>query len=185
MRLEPMRGEDLEALWQAGRHRELWELTLSSCDSRDGMRRWIDEALAAAAKGAALPFTTRLRADGELVGATRFGSFEPAHRRVEIGWTWVTPSMQRSAVNTEAKLLMLRHAFETLGLERVELKTDALNERSRKAMLRIGATEEGLLRRHSITAKGRVRDTVYFSVIREEWPRVAAHIEALLERGRA
>ncbi len=185
VRLEPLRASDLDALWAVGAFSELWALTVADCATRDDMRRWIEDALEAAARGTALPFTTRWRASGAIVGATRFGNFEGAQRRVEIGWTWITPAHQRSIVNTEAKYLMFRHAFEALGLNRVELKTDALNRRSRAAMLRLGATEEGVLRRHAITATGRVRDSVYYSVIREEWPRVKAHIESLLERGRA
>src|SRR3546814_7879781 len=102
------------------------------------------------------------------------------HRRTEIGWTWLAPSHQRTAINTESKYLMLRHAFETLGLMRVEFKTDSLNDKSRRALQRIGATEEGIFRRHMQTASGRVRDSVYFSVVDVEWPVVKQHLERLL-----
>jgi N-acetyltransferase len=101
---------------------------------------------------------------------------------VEIGWTWLAPAWQRTAINTEAKLLMLRHAFETLGCIRVELKTDALNERSRAAIRRLGATEEGTLRQHTITSTGRMRDTVYYSILASEWPETRQRLEAALER---
>lgn len=118
------------------------------------------------------------------MGSTRFANADPGNRRVEIGWTWLGRAFQRTALNTEAKLLMLGHAFDQLGCLRVELKTDALNARSRAAIRRLGAVEEGTLRRHMITSTGRVRDTVYYSVLREEWPAVRAGLAARLERGR-
>jgi RimJ/RimL family protein N-acetyltransferase len=117
------------------------------------------------------------------VGSTRLANVEPAHRRAEIGWTWVAAPWQRTAVNTEAKLLLLGHAFDAMGCQRVELKTDALNARSRAAIARLGAVEEGTLRHHMITESGRVRDTVYFSILAGEWPAVRAGLEARLEGG--
>jgi len=116
------------------------------------------------------------------LSSTRFGAYEPAHRRVEIGWTFLHPSQHGSGANVEAKLLMLRCAFEDWGLERVELKTDLLNLRSQRAMERLGFTREGVLRRHMVVAGGRVRDTVYYSVVRDEWPAVKRHLERLLGR---
>ncbi len=180
VRLVPLRMDHLDAIAAIGLDPELWRVTVSLVRTRDEMSRWISEALADQAAGSALPFVTTLAADGTVVGATRFGSWVPAHRRVEIGWTWVARPWQRSAVNTEAKLLMLRHAFKVLGCHRVELKTDVLNERSQHAMLRIGATREGVFRRHMVTDSGRVRDTVYFSIIAEEWPEVEAGLLARL-----
>jgi N-acetyltransferase len=115
-----------------------------------------------------------------VVGSTRYGNIDPPNRRLEIGWTWITPAYQRTAVNTEAKLLLLAHAFERLEAHRVELKTDALNEKSRKAILRLGAVEEGIFRKHIVTASGRVRDTVYYSIIDTEWPVVKARLESRL-----
>jgi RimJ/RimL family protein N-acetyltransferase len=109
-------------------------------------------------------------------------NIEPVHRRLEIGWTWIAPPWQHSAVNTEAKLLMLTHAFTKLGALRVEFKTDALNEQSRRAILAIGATEEGTLRHHMVMPGGRRRDSVYFSILEDEWPRVRQHLEARLAR---
>ena len=132
--------------------------------------------------GKALPFAIIDRATGRAVGSTRFGNFEPAHRRVEIGWTWPGTPWQRTAFNTEAKYLLLVHAFESLGLNRVEFKTDVLNERSRKAILRLGALEEGVLRRHMIVRDGRVRDSVYYSIIAEEWPAVKANLRRMLSQ---
>jgi RimJ/RimL family protein N-acetyltransferase len=182
VRLEPMLAEHVDALWEAGRHPELYTVAFEVLRSRADMARYVSEALDAAARGVALPFVTRLASSGEIVGSTRFAAFEPAHERVEIGWTWITPAHQRTAVNTEAKLLMLVHAFETLGLGRVELKTDVLNERSQRAMERLGFVREGVLRRHMVASTGRLRDSVYYSAIREEWPALKARIEGLLAR---
>lgn len=180
VRLVPMTPEHVPALWEAGRDPELWRLTMSQVHSEDDMRRYVSAALHAQTAGTALPFVTTEAAAGRVVGSTRFGNVDPANRRVEIGWTWISPAWQRTAVNTEAKYLMLRHAFETLGCVRVELKTDVLNERSRAAILRIGAREEGILRKHQITELGRIRDTVYFSVVDDEWPDVRARLEGML-----
>jgi RimJ/RimL family protein N-acetyltransferase len=149
-------------------------------DSPAAMRRYVETALAERARGASLPFAQVERAGGRVVGSTRLGSLEPRHRRAEIGWTWIAAPWQRTAINTEAKLLLLGHAFEALGCLRVELKTDARNARSRAAILRLGATEEGTLRRHMITEGGHVRDSVYFSILAEEWPRVRDALGARL-----
>jgi RimJ/RimL family protein N-acetyltransferase len=185
VRLEPMREEHTEELWEVGRDPELWRLTVSIVRSREDMQAWVRTALAEQAAGRALPFVMRLRQEGRIVGSTRFGEYAPRHGRVEIGWTWIARAWQRTAVNTEAKLLMLRHAFETLGLNRVELKTDVLNQASRHAILRLGAKEEGVLRCHAITDDGRVRDTVYYSILREEWPAVRERLERMSGRARA
>jgi RimJ/RimL family protein N-acetyltransferase len=179
-RLVPMTPEHVPALWEAGRDPELWRLTMSQVHSEDDMRRYVAAALHAQTAGTTLPFVTTEAATGRVIGSTRFGNVEPAHRRVEIGWTWISPAWQRTAINTEAKYLMLRHAFETLGCVRVELKTDVLNERSRRAILRIGAREEGILRKHQVTEHGRIRDTVFFSVIDDEWPDVRSRLEGML-----
>jgi len=117
------------------------------------------------------------KASGRIIGSTRYGNIDRVHHRVEIGWTWVARQWQRSAVNTEMKYLLLRHAFETLKCIRVELKTDSLNERSRAAILRIGAREEGTFRNHMITASGRIRHTVYFSILDAEWLDVKTRLE--------
>ena len=177
VRLIPMSAEHVQALWPAASPPELWDLTVSKVRSLDDLRGFIESALA---DRAALPFCTVERSSGEIVGSTRFMNISPENKRVEIGSTFVTPSRQRTAINTEAKYLMFRHAFEVWGCNRVELKTNALNTRSRQAMLRIGAKEEGTLRRHMINADGSVRDTVYFSVIAEEWPEVKVNLERLL-----
>lgn len=183
VRLVPMTREHVPALWQAAGDSELWRWTVSQLRSEDDMRRYVEEALAAQAQGTALPFVTTDAATGQVAGSTRFANAEGP--RVEIGWTWIAGPWQRTAVNTEAKYLMMRHAFESLGLLRVELKTDALNARSRAAILRIGAREEGIFRKHLVTESGRVRDTAYFSVTDDEWPAVKARLEQMLAAPRA
>jgi RimJ/RimL family protein N-acetyltransferase len=140
----------------------------------------VEKALGEQERGESVVFATVESKSGRVIGSTRFMNIDRANRRVEIGYTWIAPAWQRSAVNTEAKYLMLRHAFEVWQCMRVELKTDALNQKSRNAVLRIGAREEGTLRKHLITWTGRVRDTVYFSILDAEWPEVRARLEAKL-----
>lgn len=180
VRLEPLSVAHVEGLARVALDPALWQWTVSQVRSREDVAAYVDAALRDQARGTAAPFATVDRASGTIVGSTRFGNMDPAHRRVEIGWTWLARPWQRTPLNTEAKYLMLRHAFDVLGCIRVELKTDALNSRSRAAIQRIGAVEEGTLRSHMITADGRVRDTVYFSIIADEWPAVQARLEARL-----
>ena len=180
VRLEPLTLDHHADLCEAGLDEELWRWIPKAVRTADDMREYIEIALRAQADGSALPFATVERASGRAVGSTRFGNIDRGNRRLEIGWTWIGRQWQRTAVNTEAKYLMLRHAFETLGAMRVELKTDSLNERSRRAILRLGAVEEGTFRKHMTTESGRVRHTVYFSVIDEEWPGVRARLEGRL-----
>lgn len=182
IRLEPMQARHLARLITAGADEELWRWTNTRADSVEGMTAYVTEALTAAAAGAALPFVTVDIASGEIIGSTRFASIDHDNRKVEIGWTWITPAFQRSYVNSEAKYLMLCHAFDTWNCIRVELKTDFLNEKSRTAMLRIGATEEGTLRNHIVTYTGRLRDSTYYSVLATEWPEVRARLERLMSR---
>ena len=144
------------------------------------MAAYIGIALREQNQGVSLPFALVERGTGRLIGSTHYGNIDRTNHRVEIGWTWVGREWQRTAINTEAKYLLLKHAFETLGCIRVELKTDSLNERSRAAILRIGAREEGTFRNHMITASGRIRHTVYYSIVDSEWPSVKARIEARL-----
>jgi RimJ/RimL family protein N-acetyltransferase len=184
VRLEPLASEHLDGLCEVGLDPELWRWTVSRIATRDDMKAYLQTALAEAGQGSALPFATVERSSGRVVGSTRFANADRANRRVEIGWTWIGRPWQRTSVNTEAKYLMLRHAFEALDLIRVEFKTDVLNERSRRALLRIGATEEGVLRAHMITAEGRLRDSVYYSVLAPEWPDVRARLEERLGQGR-
>lgn len=181
-RLEPLTLEHLSGLTNVGLDGELWRWTLAVNQTPGDMRAYVEAALAAAAAGTEVPFATIERSSGRVIGSTRYLSIEPYHRRLEIGYTWIAPAWQRTAVNTEAKLLMLTHAFNVLGALRVEFKTDSLNARSRAALLGIGATEEGTMRNHLVTDSGRRRHSVYFSVIEEEWPRVRQHLESRLAR---
>ena len=183
VRLEPLTRAHLDALAEVVLDPDLWIWTASTVRTRDDLAAYVETALAGQADGTALPFATVDRASGRVVGSTRFGNYVAAHRRVEIGWTFVAPPWQRTAVNTEAKLLMMAHAFDTLGLTRVEWKTDALNARSRAAILRLGAIEEGTLRSHMVVRDGRLRDTVYFSVTADEWPAVRDRLTARLAQG--
>ncbi|HET7187844.1 MAG TPA: GNAT family protein [Gemmatimonadaceae bacterium] len=182
VRLEPLTLDHVDALCAVGLDPSLWALTTIQVKDVGDMRRYVQTALDEQRAGTALPFVTIERATGTVVGTTRFGSAVHEHARVEIGWTWIAPPWQRTGVNTEAKYLMLRHAFEVLKTRRVELKTSARNARSRAAILRIGATEEGTLRKHMINADGSARDSVYFSVTDDEWPRVRARLEGMLAR---
>ena len=182
VRLEPLKPTHLDAVTRAGAFEELWLLTTARADSPEGMREYVGAALADAERGTSLPFVTIDKASNEIVGSTRFGNIDVANRRAEIGWTWITPAFQRTYVNSEAKLLMLTHAFETWGCARVELKTDVLNSKSRNAMLRMGATEEGVLRKHILTCSGRWRDSIYYSVLDTEWPAVKERLEGFVRR---
>lgn len=177
VRLEPLAESHHEALCAVGLEEDLWALTVARATTPEAMLGYIRSALDAQAAGTQLPFVTIERASNRVVGSTRFMNIDRANRRVEIGSTWVSRPWQRTAVNTEAKYLMLRHAFETWDCVRVELKTDALNQRSRAAIRRIGAVEEGILRRHTVTWSGRIRDTVYYSILDSEWLRVKADLE--------
>ncbi|WP_240954430.1 GNAT family N-acetyltransferase [Solimonas marina] len=182
VRLEPLTEAHFEGLVVAGSDPAIWAWYPDSAATPDSMRRFVDIALASAASGAAQPFAQVDAKTGVIVGSTRLAAFDMRHRRAEIGWTWLAPSAQRTPINTESKYLLLRHAFETLALMRVEFKTDCLNEKSRRALTRIGATEEGIFRRHMITETGRVRDSAYFSVVDAEWPVVKQHLEKLMAR---
>jgi RimJ/RimL family protein N-acetyltransferase len=146
------------------------------------MKAYMALALDEQKRGVSVPFTTTLRDSGQIVGSTRYANISARDGRLEIGWTWIGKAWQRSPVNTEAKYLMLHHAFEVLGCTRVELKTDGLNEKSRAAILRIGAKQEAVLRKHTLTYSGRIRDTVYFSILDTEWPMVKAGLEARFRR---
>jgi RimJ/RimL family protein N-acetyltransferase len=183
VRLEPLTLEHHAALCEAGLEPELWRWSLSDVRSPEDLRRYLQRALQDQREGAALPFATIERATGKAVGSTRFGSIEPAHRRIEIGWTWIGRAWQRTAINTEAKFLMLRHAFEVWGALRVEFRTNAMNYRSRTAIARLGAKEEGTLRRHMISERGVPRDTVYYSILDTEWPAVRAGLEEKMRGG--
>ena len=182
VRLEPLTLAHHPELCEIGLDEDLWRWTTTHISTPAEMRAYIEAALEEQSRGTALPFATILKSTGRAVGSTRFGNIDGANRRLEIGWTWVGREWQRTPVNTEAKYLMLGHAFEALGAIRVEFKTDVLNERSRRAILRLGATEEGTLRNHMITSTGRFRHSVYFSIIDSEWPAVKRGLESQLAR---
>jgi RimJ/RimL family protein N-acetyltransferase len=180
VRLEPLSAEHTTGLAEIGLDEDLWKWIPTPVRTLEEMRAYVQTALTEQANGSALPFALIEKASNRATGSTRYGNIERAHYRLEIGWTWVARKWQRSAINTEAKYLLLRHAFETLKCIRVELKTDSLNDRSRAAILRIGAQEEGTFRNHMITASGRIRHTVYFSILDSEWPDVKNRLEAKL-----
>jgi RimJ/RimL family protein N-acetyltransferase len=180
VRLEPLAEAHLAGLAEVGLDEELWRWIPTPVRTREEMAAYINTALGEQERGTSMPFAILEKATGRAIGSTRYGNIDRIHHRVEIGWTWVAREWQRTAMNTEAKYLLLKHAFETLGCMRVELKTDSLNERSRAAILRLGAREEGIFRNHMVTASGRIRHTVYFSIIDSDWPAVKARLETKL-----
>ena len=180
VRLEPLTLDHEQPLLRIALEPELWLWTTARVDDTDDFHRYFTTALREREQGKAVPFATIDRASGTPIGSTRFGNLEPVHRRAEIGWTWIGRDWQRTAINTEAKYLMLRHAFETWGCVRVELKTNALNQKSRRAIQRIGGREEGIFRKHIISERGVWRDTVYFSILDDEWPEVKARLEEMM-----
>ncbi|AWI52061.1 GNAT family N-acetyltransferase [Aquabacterium olei] len=179
VRLEPLAAHHLPGLAEAIEDGQLWTLPVTFVPPPAELDGFLAHAETAFAAGRELAFATVSSASGRIVGSTRFRCIEAAHRRVEIGFTFLAASAQRTPINTEAKLLMLTHAFETWGCNRVELLTDERNTRSRQAILRLGATEEGLLRSHMVMRDGFVRNSVIFSITRAEWPQVKA---GLLEK---
>jgi len=182
IRLEPIRRDHAGIFWEVAKDAlgEIFQWIPYRMKSPEDFQQVINKALAEQDRGESLVFATVERKSDRVIGGTRFMNIDRSNRRVEIGSTWIAPAWQRTAVNTEAKYLMLRHAFEVWQCIRVELKTDALNQKSRNAILRIGAKEEGTLRRHVITWTGRVRDSVYFSILDTEWPEVKARLEVML-----
>jgi N-acetyltransferase len=180
VRLEPMRVDHLPALVKAGLVDPIWRWTANIVKDSGDIERYVRSALADQAQGVALPFVTIAKASSTIVGSTRFGNIDLHNRKAEIGWTWLNPAWQRTGINTEAKLLMLTHAFQVWKCIRVELKTDLNNKQSQRAMRGIGARKEGVLRNHMITESGRYRDSVYFSIIESEWPGVKDALEVKL-----
>jgi RimJ/RimL family protein N-acetyltransferase len=180
IRLEPLSLAHHAQLCEVGLDEELWRWIPQRVHTPEEMRAYIETALEWQAEGTTLPFATIEKASGRAIGSTRFGNIDRTNRHVEIGWTWLGLKWQRTAANTEVKYLMLRHAFETWGCLRVEFKTDSLNEQSRRALLRIGAKEEGTFRNHVITWSGRIRHSVYYSIIDSEWPEVKGGLKTKL-----
>lgn len=180
IRLEPLGFEHAAELLEAAQDEEIWRYTLDEPRTADAMQRYIITALGEREQGTALPFAVRHLESGRAIGSTRYAAITPAHRCVEIGWTWYARPYWRTAVNTEAKYLLLRHAFETLNCIRVELKTDARNVRSQTAIARLGAQREGALRSKVIMRDGYRRDSVYFSILDTEWPEVKQRLKGWL-----
>src|SRR3954463_9519009 len=178
--LEPLSLEHLDGLTAVGLDPELWKFTTVNIRNRDEMRAYIEEALQLSAAGTVIAFATRDKKSNTIVGSTRLADIQTRHRTMEIGWTWIACSHQRTAINTEAKYLMLRHAFEQMKARRVMLKTDETNLKSRAAIARIGARQEGIFRNHMLVWGGRNRNSVIFSIIAEEWPEVKRKLEAKL-----
>ena len=180
VRLEPLHAAHAPALREAAGDGELWKLWYTSVPTPDGVDEYIEGALADRDSGVALPFAVR-DASGDIVGSTRYCHAD-ANRRLEIGYTWYAQRAQRTGLNTEAKLLLLGHAFETLDCIAVEFRTNWFNQRSRAAIARLGAKQDGVLRNHMLMPDGSFRDTVVFSIIASEWPAVRRHLRFLLDR---
>lgn len=183
VRLEPL---DLSRHWDGlraiGLDPELWRFTAAKCFDEGALRRYFETALEEQSRGVTVAFVTTLAATGEVIGSTRFGNIVARHKRAEIGWTWLCSAHQRTRANTEAKYLMLRHAFESWGLMRVEFKTSSTNLKSQNAMKRLGLVEEGTFRKWMFNEDGTVRDTMWFSVVDDEWPAMKSRLEAMLAR---
>jgi len=182
VRLEPLSLDHVAGLAEVALDPAIWQWTIARPTTVAELQSWAASALAGRDSGSELPFATIEAATGRPIGSSRYMNIVLEHRRLEIGWTWVAPGWQRTGANREAKLLMLDHAFETLGCRRVEFKTDWLNEPSRTALLGIGAQFEGIFRNHMVMPDGRMRHSAYYSVIDEEWPAVRARLVQSLAR---
>ena len=182
VRLVPLTLDHTAALARVGLDPELWRLQPSVIDTDNAMRDYVETALVAQREGTALPFAIMDQARDLVIGSTRYMDIVPQHRRLEIGATWLAPGVQRTAANTESKLLLLTHAFERLAAMRVVFKTEVLNAKSRAALERIGAIEEGTFRKHLMADTGRARDMVYYAILEDEWPGIKSRLEQLLER---
>ena len=181
VRLEPLASDHGDGLWEASRDARTWTwLPIVQPTSRAQLDDWLGEVLEAARSGTEIPLVTIDLEDGRVIGSTRYMALQPEHRSVEIGWTWLHPDAWGTGANVEAKLLMLRHAFDTWRCRRVELKTDALNERSRKAIEALGATFEGIHRKHRLVRSGENRDTAWYAILDDDWATVAALLERRL-----
>jgi RimJ/RimL family protein N-acetyltransferase len=180
VRLEPLVDGHVDGLWDASRDPRTWRwLSVVQPATREEWDSWIGQALDAAEAGAEVPFATVSHEQG-IVGSTRYLAIRPEHRSLEIGWTWLHPSAWGTGANVEAKLLQLEHAFDVLGCRRVEFKTDALNERSRGALEALGATFEGIHRKHMLVREGENRDSAWYAILDDDWPEVRSRLESRL-----
>jgi RimJ/RimL family protein N-acetyltransferase len=182
VRLEPLSRDHLDGLAEVAFEPALWVFTLARPTDRAALEAWLQTALGNAEAGTEVPFATIDQATNRPIGSSRYLNIVPEHRRFEIGWTWIASSSQRTGANREAKLLQLTHGFETLGANRIEFKTDSLNDKSRTALLGIGAQFEGIFRNHMVMPEGRLRHSAYYSVTREDWPAVKSRLIELLDR---
>lgn len=183
IRLKPLQDADAARLVRAASDGQLWDLPFTVVPSARSVHEYIDTAISGRNSGTVMPFVTEVVETGEAIGATRFWKIDTRNRKLEIGSTWLASSWQKTFANTEAKFLMLRHAFETLHCVRVQFTTDELNEKSRNAILRLGAKQEGIVRNERIMPNGRKRNSVRFSIIDEEWASVKAQLEKRLDTG--
>jgi RimJ/RimL family protein N-acetyltransferase len=174
--LQPLQVAHLQDLWAIAKDASLWTVQLNKIESEQDLEKYIQKALKERAAGEAVPFVIIDKKENRIVGSTRYMGLSLPNKRAEIGSTWITPSLHGSGLNKAMKYAMLQHAFEVMGLNRVEFKTDELNTQSRNAILSLGCTQEGIFRRHMITSTGRVRNTVYFSMLKEEWPEVKQRV---------
>ncbi|MCJ7434515.1 MAG: GNAT family N-acetyltransferase [Anaerolineales bacterium] len=181
-RLEPLTEAHIPGLAQIGLKQDFWQYMLyGDINTEEDMANWVRDMLGRAARGTDLPFAVIHLASGRVAGATRYLNIVPKDRGLEVGGTWYGLEFQRTAVNTECKYLLIGHAFEMLGCIRVQLKTDLLNERSQKAIERIGAKKEGVLRNHLILPDGRIRDSVFYSILDSEWPKVKKNLKEMMK----
>lgn len=175
--LEPLEQTHIADIRKAAADGELWKLFFTSVPAPEQTQQWLDTALAMQSQQKAIPFVVREKSGGKIVGSTRFCNIDHQHQRLEIGYTWYSQSVQRSAINTECKLLLLTHAFEVLNCIAVEFRTDWFNRRSQAAIERLGAKRDGVLRNHMILPDGRIRDTVVYSILQNEWPGLKKNLQ--------
>ena len=175
--LEPLEQAHIADIRNAAADGELWKLFFTSVPAPEQTQQWLDAALAMQSQQKAIPFVVREKSGGKIVGSTRFCNIDHQHQRLEIGYTWYSQSVQRSAINTECKLLLLTHAFEVLNCVAVEFRTDWFNRRSQAAIERLGAKRDGVLRNHMILPDGRIRDTVVYSILQNEWPGLKKNLQ--------
>jgi len=180
VKLKPLELSDTQGLLEAGSYPEIWSHMSTTIEKREDVNSFVENALKAKNEKTEFPFVIVDKQSGDIIGSTRFMDIDDKHQRLEIGYTWLTPAYWRTAINTNCKYLLLRYSFEHLHLQRVQIKTDHDNIRSQKAIERIGATKEGILRNHMIRKDGTTRHTVIYSITIEEWPQVKMHLERLL-----
>lgn len=174
--LQPLQAAHQQDLWKIAADASLWAVQLNKVESEQDLEKYIQKALKERVAEEAIPFVIIDKKENRIVGSTRYMGLSLPHKRTEIGSTWISPSLHGSGLNKAMKYAMLQHAFEVMELNRVEFKTDELNTQSRNAILSLGCTQEGIFRRHMITSEGRVRNTVYFSMLKEEWPEIKQRV---------